>query len=400
MKPTQRGILAAAFVLSVLVGPSSRSQVNSGSNGSDGAFNPTVNTNIDMGDRPNGIYHFTSINIPGTVTVTFKSNVKNTPAVWLVQGDCTIAGTVDVSGKPPSQGSGGDGGPGGYRGGNGGSNPLYGQGPGGGVGISGNTGATAGAYATPGEANTDCGPKGTNSATYGNIYLVPLLGGSGGGGGGPLGGCGGGGAFLVAASGTITVDGRVLAIGGTYNTQGAACAGGGGSGGAVRLIASKVVGNGEINVSGGWSGYLTAYTGYGGAGRIRIDSPDLNFGGRTSGIATQGYQPIILPSSDESATLSVSTIAGLDIGPTPSGQINVPDAIIAAQQSNPIPVVIRCSNLALNTPITVTVKPATGPAITAACVNTAGTPTASTATVLINIPRGGGLIFATAATAN
>ena len=31
-------------------------QVNSGSNGSDGAFNPTTNIVINMADHPNGIY--------------------------------------------------------------------------------------------------------------------------------------------------------------------------------------------------------------------------------------------------------------------------------------------------------------------------------------------------------
>ncbi len=70
--------------------------VNSGSNGSDGAFNPTTNTVVDMADHPDGIYHYTSVNIPADVTVSFIPNAKNTPVVWLVQSSVTIAGTVLV----------------------------------------------------------------------------------------------------------------------------------------------------------------------------------------------------------------------------------------------------------------------------------------------------------------
>src|SRR5438132_40450 len=112
-------------------------QVNSGSNGSDGAFNPTTNTVINMADHPNGIYQYTSVNIPSGVTVTFILNANNTPVVWLVQNDCFINGTVDVSGQTVDwdTSQGGTGGPGGYRGGNGqaAANPSStGSGPGGG----------------------------------------------------------------------------------------------------------------------------------------------------------------------------------------------------------------------------------------------------------------------------
>ena len=67
-----------------------RAQVNSGSNGSDGAFNPTTNIVINMADHPNGIYQYTSVNIPTNVTVTFIPNANNTPVTWLLQGSCVI----------------------------------------------------------------------------------------------------------------------------------------------------------------------------------------------------------------------------------------------------------------------------------------------------------------------
>lgn len=72
-------------------------QVNSGSDGSDGAFNPATNTVINMADRPNGIYQYTSVNISNGVTVTFIPNANNTPVVWLVQTKCVIKGIISVS---------------------------------------------------------------------------------------------------------------------------------------------------------------------------------------------------------------------------------------------------------------------------------------------------------------
>jgi hypothetical protein len=61
---------------------------------------------------------------------------------------------------------------------------------------------------------------------------------------------------------------------------------------------------------------------------------------------------------------------------------------------------VSCANLPLNTPITVSVKPANGSPVSAVGYNTTGTLASSTATVMLNIPRGGGLIYATAATSN
>jgi hypothetical protein len=73
-----------------------------------------------MHDHPNGIYQYTSVNIPTNVTVTFIPNANNTPVYWLVQSNVVINGTVDVSGQQGSNNTGGQGGPGGYSGGNGG----------------------------------------------------------------------------------------------------------------------------------------------------------------------------------------------------------------------------------------------------------------------------------------
>jgi hypothetical protein len=112
-KSMKRKILQT--MLAVLVCAGANAQVNSGSNGNDGAFNPTTNTVINMADHPDGIYQYTSVNIPSGVTVTFIPNANNSPVTWLVQSNVVINGTVNLSGQDI-----GAGGPGGWAGGSGG----------------------------------------------------------------------------------------------------------------------------------------------------------------------------------------------------------------------------------------------------------------------------------------
>ena len=118
------------------------------------------------------------------------------------------------------------------------------------------------------------------------------------------------------------------------------------------------------------------------------------------GVFSQGFQPIIIPTAGQGAQLTVTSIGGVPVSVSPTGQLSTPDAVLSAQQNNPIPIVLHCSNIALNTQITVSVKPANGPAVSATGLNNTGTQASSTATVSINMPRGGGLIYATAATGN
>ena len=208
-----RGWFAALALL--LVCASARGQVNSGSTGADGAFNPTTNTVVDMRDHPTGIYHYTTVNIPTNVTVTFIPNANNTPVVWLVRSNCVITGMVDISGRDSTGGAGALGGPGGYRGGSSGNLVASaGDGPGGGVASGGASSGPGGnaSYATLGYTNYSGVLPGS---LYGNVFLIPLLGGSGGGGasnaGDNTGGGGGGGAILIAASGSITLNGNIRA---------------------------------------------------------------------------------------------------------------------------------------------------------------------------------------------
>ena len=122
-KTMKQKILQMTFAALVCAG--AQAQVNSGSDGSDGAFNPATSTNINMADHPNGIYQYTSVNISNGVTVTFTPNANNSPVTWLVQSNCVISGFINLYGQNGSDassgGQGGAGGPGGWGGGNAGS---------------------------------------------------------------------------------------------------------------------------------------------------------------------------------------------------------------------------------------------------------------------------------------
>jgi hypothetical protein len=162
------------------------------------------------------------------------------------------------------------------------------------------------------------------------------------------------------------------------------------------LVATQITGNGGISTAGGGgSGNFTA-----GKGRVRFDSFQNHFSGSMNGAFSQGSQFILIPTNGQTAQLAITSVAGVPVSALPSGQLATPDAVLSAQQNNPIALVVHCSNIPLNTQITVSVKPANGVAVSATGLNSSGTPSSSTATVLINMPRGGGLIYATAATSN
>ncbi len=383
-------------ILLLLLCRAAHAQVKSGSNGSDGAFNPTTNTVINMADHPNGIYQYTSVTIPAGVSVSFIPNANNTPVVWLVQSNCVVNGNVNVNGQNGNGTIGGAGGPGGWAGGSAGGNPTAGQGPGGGG--AGDDGS-GGSFGTQGGANTTCPTCASAGQVYGNSFLVPILGGSGGGGsGGAYASGGGGGGILIAASGSIQLNGQITASGGNGTfPPGYGAYGTGGSGGGVRLVAPRFVGTGFVGAGGGSGrgGILN-----GGAGRVRIDAFENSFGGTIVGVLSQGFQPIILPTAGQGAQLNITSVGGVPVSTSPTGGIATPDAVLSAQRSTPIPIVVHCSNIPLNTQIAVSVKPANGATVSATGLNNTGTLASSTATVSINMPRGGGIIYATAATGN
>jgi hypothetical protein len=193
----------------------------------------------------------------------------------------------------------------------------------------------------------------------------------------------------------MVLNGQIRSMGGSSgNSYPGNICGGGGSGGGIRLVTGILSGTGVIQVSGGSSNAGSS----GGTGRVRLDVIQSSFAGQIYGSFSQGSQFIIIPTSGQLPQLTVTSVGGVPVSASPSGQISTPDAVLSAQQNNPIPVVVSCANLPLNTQITVSVKPANGAAVSATGYNTTGTLASSTATISINIPRGGGLIYATAAT--
>jgi hypothetical protein len=235
---------------------------DAGSTGADGALNVTSNTTLTL--PPNGIFNFTTISVPAGVTLKFTPNALNTPVYLLATSNVTINGTIDVSGQGGSSTGGGRGGPGGFDGGYPGLDantpPGAGLGPGGAAG--GPPCCSAGASGAGGYGTLGGHSSTTNKgAVYGSPLLIPLAGGSGGGGqsGPAVGGGGGGGAILIGSNTRIDINSP-----GLIRANGGACASiNDGSGGAIRLVAPLITGNGSLTADGPCSG---------GSGRIRVDT--------------------------------------------------------------------------------------------------------------------------------
>ncbi len=331
----------------------------SGSTGADGAFEPTTNTELQL--PPDGVFNFTTVNIPSGVTVTFKKNTSNTPVYMLATGDVIIAGTIDVRGTSTTNSTGtapGAGGAGGYDGGFGGATGLpggNGLGPGGGGGgptTQNRYGGGGGFGSVGGTAGANYGAGGP---AYGNPSLVPLIGGSGGGGcagsttSSCFGGGGGGGAILIASSGTITVTGSITANGGEgYD------AAGGGSGGAIRLIANTISGNGTITAQGG----ELIHSNKGGEGRIRLEAYTNNRTAGTDPVYTYS-QPgsVFVPNMP---VLQITSVAGVDVPANPTGSYSQPDILLPDTTANPVTVNLSASNIPVGTTVTVSVLPQYG----------------------------------------
>ena len=122
-------------------------------------FNPsgsqTVIQATPSGGFADGFLNFSSVNVPEGVTLRFVNNLANTPVTMLSQTDVSIAGVIDLSGKPGRDGGeggnngGGEPGPGGFRGGNGellegNDRAGTGFGPGGGRGATTSNGGSGG----------------------------------------------------------------------------------------------------------------------------------------------------------------------------------------------------------------------------------------------------------------
>jgi hypothetical protein len=300
------------------------------SDGSDGAFNPATNIEIDLSQAVTGtwntpssnpgkgiydpnkwaiVFKYSSVNVPAGVTVTFKNHPSNPPVVWLVQGAVNIAGTVSVNGKGAVSGTEAiypvAGGPGGFRG-----SPFGAAGHGSGLGIGGVYRGT-----------------GTYAGTYGNPQILPLIGGSGAGSGdNGHAGAGGGGAILIATTTDIQISGTITANGGQHSWHAA-------SGGAIRLVANAVRGTGSLD-----AGYYTS-------GRLRIEANSLDGTILTnpSSIAVPpGFTPVIFQ-ADNAPTVKIVSVDGLPSPAEPTAPL-LTSADIGIEKNTPVTITLETRN--------------------------------------------------------
>ena len=424
-KTLLRPLLAAALAMSA----GSLPAFDSGSTGADGAFSPATSQTVDLpGD---GVFNYTTVNIPPGITITYNRNDANTPVIILAQGDVVIDGTIDVSGTDgTSIHDGGNpsyylgpvpGGPGGYDGGRGGigqigTNPHTsggnGRGPGGGLGGEANLGdecgGGGGGFGGNGESGIgDCSGS-MGGTAYGGSKLVPLIGGSGAGGGAGAptrdtpgaGGGGGGGAILIASSTEITINGAVLANGGdggrlTSFTQ--AGDGGGGSGGAIRLVAGTIDGTGTLEASGGdgKSHNPIENRGYDGSvGRIRVEAEANNYLFSGTSMPTPSLDVPGQVFVADIPAIQITFVDGMAVPAIPNGR---DDVVLPEDISNPVSVELAGTHVPLGTIVDVTVTPTFGPPVTVQSSGLAGTDeSATTASASVALPQGASVLTAKA----
>ncbi len=339
------------------------------------------------------IYHFTTINIPADVTVKLTSSKLNfAPVYWLASDLVRIDGTLDLSGDPGHAGGLSATrtvslpGPGGFPGGVGGSADsaaIHGFGPGA-SGYGGSYG-TAATYASA--ANI-----------YGNLFILPLIGGSGGSGLGAVGTLGGGGgagggAILIASSVYIRVNGTIRSDGGTGGAGApGASVGCGGSGGAVRLLAPLIYGTGSVSVAGGPGGPGATYYS-GGLGRVRLEAFRFDSIPAITGsyrVVTLSPEAIFLPTHGV-PSVRVTTLDGEAVPTNPTGSFLLPDMTI--NKSTPVTLAIQAKNIPLGTQINVSLFSESGEDQLLTSTPLSGTVAASVAEASGTLPPGFSRVF-------
>ena len=417
--------LFAAFAVVVLATTApSLAQFVSGSDGTDGAFNPTASVEVDLSlaaslcdcdgggvlndpcrwDCPSpvagqGVYDaeqwavvfkFTTIDIPVNVRVTFKNHAKGAPIVWLATGDVSIGGdngvvSINVSGNVQPFSRYAAPGPGGFAGGAGltsffGTFPQEGSagfGAGGGDrGVATSSGG-GGSFGARGDIGSDL-PGAAPGRLYSNPSIVPLIGGSGGGGSEQGGGRGdaGGGAILIASSGSMDlgIANAIRANGGFSNTSTA-----GGSGGAIRLIANTISGAGTLLAVGGVTG-----TRLGGEGRIRLEAftirAEVHAGNPLYTATAPG--PVFPPAG--TPTLKAVMVDSVPISSDPRAGVQTIDAEVLTNDA--VTLHIEATNIAIGTVVDVIVTPAASASFTCQSTPLAGMLSSSTATVQFEPP--------------
>lgn len=382
---------------------------------------------IDMNEKEDGVWRYSSITIPKGMVVRFTKNERNSPVQWLASGHVEIDGIVDVSGEKGENfssyyyynnaptnpiGNIAKGGVGGFDGGRGGIRfqdsgsyaGMPGVGPGGGAPGLNNSGSEE-SNGRPGGFTGSADSTGAIISTYGNTYLQPLVGGSGGGGSASsdsvdgVSGGGGGGAILIASTRDITINGRILANGGdsgsinyqsgfpNYNYFYAGS--GSGSGGAIRLVADRVIGKGSLRARGGNNNYyfsdgqLIATT-----GRIRIEAYERDLANSPSNFPPPFQAPPIQTSPiKDHGKLRVVAVDGENVEEPPTGNLETPDVVFDA--AGIVKIIVAGENVPDGTRIKVRITMKVGAVVSEAISLTNGQ-----AEFNLNVPAGEGTIQA------
>lgn len=305
-------------------------------------------------------------------TIKFLPNEANTPVTILVAGDVRIDGKVGIyvsgaratNGTSGINGKGGYGGPGGFPGADGAYQLVNFANRGGdGIGPDGGTG---------GIPSTTPRTYGANAGFQGSLDLLPLVGGSGGGGGASDsgasncsggGGGGGGGAILIAANGTITVNGAILADGGrggANSNDACSSEGGGGSGGAIRLVANSIAGTGALYARGRSNVNVSEFQGNSGA--IRMESVYNTMSAtNTTPVAGRAPSPGALTNPVE-PTVAITAVGGQPVTPPAMGMYGGVDVVLPTPGVTFIEFATK--TVPSGTTVEVTVKPRVGAAPT------------------------------------
>ncbi|MCK4676304.1 MAG: hypothetical protein KAT61_10310, partial [Gammaproteobacteria bacterium] len=236
---------------------------------------------------------------------------------------------------------------------------------------------------------------------YGNLNLLPLIGGSGGGGasGGfttsGSGGGGGGGAILIASSTTVAVNGELKADGGNsgaVNSTSGGGSGGGAAGGAIRIIATSVSGNGVISANAGQAGTVTipdyswpflSKGGNGSVGRIRLEAENfLRTTGTTPSYSLAFPGDLFVPGLPG---VRITSVAAVDAPAIPTGDA---DIVLPITTSNPVTVSLVSNGVPTGNTVKLTLVPATGNPVSVISSALSGTVESATATATIDLPEG------------
>lgn len=353
----------------------------------DGVYDPALNAVV---------FKYSSVELNtggGTGGIYYHNHPSRAAVVWLVTGNVTIAdgARIDVSGEN-AQGSArfSEPGPGGFRGGRGtvGVTPGSGGfGPGGGEFIQA-IGAAAGSHSTLGGTESGATP----APTYGNAFILPLIGGSGAGtADSSRGGGAGGGAIMIVCTGTITVGGNGIdADGGDGNNYGNS-----GAGGAIRLIADVVTGDGPLRATS-----TTPYQGIrGGDGRIFVQANVISLGdpGSPTYVATDfNESPYYVWPPAETPTIRPTKIVAnaidYPIPLYPEASLDFPLADVSFDTQDPITLHIEAENVPTDWIVTVRVTPKSGDTYTVLAEPLTGDSTYSTTTATFSLNRGFGAI--------